>query len=304
MIDAHVHILPPYRSAKAVRWLKKYIPWLNVSDTIDEVEILQTIKSLGIDYFFNYVYPLTPEESRPLNTYNYQLSKRVENAICFGSVHALNQDLSEIIEEAILTYDLLGLKFHPFVQGFDILDPRMDEVYQVMTKLGRPIVFHTGFDRFYGAKMGFEKMEKILTRYPNLTVVIAHMFYPHIEDAFYLLRAYENVYLDGSNVFSDYQESLDGENLFDATLVERGSEQKYHIYFHYPLEELEQFSHRIMFGSDYPVAMNDLEKIYACVQKMDISAAAKQNITENTAKNFIKKFKADFFVKRAFNHDT
>ena len=101
MIDAHVHIFSPYRSVGAVRWLKRAIPWMKVDETISETDILETLDSLGVSHFFNYVYPLRPGESRSLNEFNCQLSKRVKNAVCFGSVHLNNNDRAEIVKEAI-----------------------------------------------------------------------------------------------------------------------------------------------------------------------------------------------------------
>ena len=162
MIDAHIHIFPTYRNAAAVRWLNKLIPRAKVDESISETEIVETLESLGISYFFNYVYPLRPGEARSLNEFNCQLSERVKNAICFGSVHPGNKDRKEIVEEAILDFDLIGLKLHPFVQGFDILDERMDTVYETMERLKCPIVFHTGFDGFYGARMRPEAMDTML----------------------------------------------------------------------------------------------------------------------------------------------
>jgi hypothetical protein len=49
-----------------------------------------------------------------------------------------------------------------------------------------------------------------------------------------------------------------------------------------------------MFGSDYPVAMNDPFKIYTSVRRLSISSSAKKNILEGTARNFILRFKPDF----------
>jgi hypothetical protein len=86
--------------------------------------------------------------------------------------------------------------------------------------------------------------------------------------------------------------------------LKKKNKRKYHIYFHHSLEELEQFSHKVMFGSNYRVAMNDLERVYACVQKMDIFPAAKRNITENTAKNFISKFKPNLFDETVLKPNT
>lgn len=295
MIDAHVHIFPGYRSIKAVQWIKKYIPWLDVEDTVDEKDILDRLARSGISYFFNYVYPLHPRESEPLNQFNSELAERVRTAACFGSVHPGNEDREKIVNRAVVELGLIGLKFHPFVQGFNILDPRMDSVYGAMESLGRPVVFHTGFERFYGMKLSTEEMEAILKRYPKLLVVISHMFYPRIADAFRLVKEYPNVYLDGTNIFSDYRESADGENVFEGLLVREHRQTAYRVFFSHSLEEMERYSHRIMVGSDYPVSMNDPEAIYEHVLKLEISEEARKNISEETARAFIKRFKPDFF---------
>ena len=267
-----------------------------MSESISETEILETLESMGISYFFNHIYPLRPGESRSLNEYNYQLSKRAKTAVCFGSVHPRNKNRKEIVEEAILDFGLMGLKFHPFVQGFDILDERMDTVYETMVRLNRPIVFHTGFDYFYGARMRPEAMDTLLTRHPDLIVVIAHMFYPDIEGAFKLLKKHENVYLDGTNIFSDYREPVDSENVFEGRLVRDGGREQYVVYFHHSLKILEEFSHRIMFGSDYPVAMNNPARIYDTVRSLDLCDEAVYNISERTAMNFVERFRPGFFL--------
>ena len=296
MIDAHIHIFPPYRSVKAVRWLKRYIPGLKVSETVNEAEILRMLKDSGVSHFFNYIYPIRPEESQPLNEYNHQLSKRIKNAACFGSLHPENRNRMEILEEALIDFGLIGMKFHPFVQGFSILDERLDEVYRTLEKMGRPLILHTGFDRFYKAKIGAEEVETVLLRYPDLIVVIAHMFYPRIDRAFHLLEKYENVYLDGTNLFSDYQEPGSGDNIFEGVLENNGGGVRYRISCASFMDQLERYSDRIMLGSDYPVAMNDPEAIYSYMQSLPVSASAKDNILGETAMNFIKRFKPGFFA--------
>jgi hypothetical protein len=92
MIDAHIHIFPRYRSVKALRWLKKHIPSLDVQETVDESDILNKLEDCGISWFFNYVYPLHPDETESLNGFNHELSRRVPNAVCFGSIHPENED--------------------------------------------------------------------------------------------------------------------------------------------------------------------------------------------------------------------
>ncbi|MBN2569553.1 MAG: amidohydrolase family protein [Deltaproteobacteria bacterium] len=295
MIDAHMHIFPSYRSVKAVRWIKRYIPHLRVEETISEEDIIQVLECSKVSHFVNYVYPINPDETRSLNEYNYRLSKRVRNAICFGSIHPANANPEEIIEEAIYDLDLIGLKFYPFVQGFDVLDPRMDKVYKKMEKINRPVVIHTGFDKFYGSRILPEDIEKILREYPDLVVVIAHMFYPLIGEAFRIIREYDNVYLDGTNIFSDYREPQSGENIFDGRLVKDGDDASYRVYFHHSLEELEKYSHRIFAGTDYPVGMNDPEEIYAHIRSLKISEDAGENIMNRSIRDFIEQYKPNYF---------
>jgi uncharacterized protein len=295
MIDAHVHIFPAYRSTKAVQWIKRYIHRLEIPDSIDEGDITGRLARCGVSSFFNYVYPLHPKESESLNEFNAALSRRVHNVVCFGSLHPENENREEIVKRAILELDLIGLKFHPFVQRFDLLDPRMDVVYRTLELLGRPVVFHTGFERFYGAKLSPAEMETLLKRYPKLVVVISHMFYPRLDEAFRLVKEYENVYLDGTNVFSDYRESADGENIFEGFLVPEDGEQTYRVFFNHSMEDLERYSRRVMVGTDYPVSMNYPEAIYEHVVKLELSAGASENLWENTARDFVTRFKPDFY---------
>jgi predicted TIM-barrel fold metal-dependent hydrolase len=295
MIDAHIHIFPPYRSVKAVRWLKRYIQGLRVEETVNETQILKLLQDSGISHFFNYVYPIKQEESRPLNEYNYHLSKRVKNAVCFGSLHPDNEDRKDILEEALIGYGLLGIKFHPFVQGFSVLDPRLDEIYVSLEKMERPLVIHTGFDRFYKATIRVEEVETILKRHPDLVMVIAHMFYPEVRRAFQLLKQYPNVYLDGTNLFSDYQEGIEGENIFEGVCDAVNGNPKYRISCLAFRDELEQYSDRILLGSDYPVAMNDPEKIYAYMNAIPLSNGAKSDLLWGTAQRFVEKYNPNFF---------
>ena len=290
MIDAHIHIFPPYRLKGAVKWIKRYIPWLEIDKNIDQITILSMLKKAGVTHFFNYVYPLRPDESRFLNEFNYNLSQVVDWVTCFGSVHPDNDDLADIIEEAISAYGLLGLKLHPFVQGFDMSHPKMDEICRIMSELKRPIVIHTGFEHFYQRKLASNDIEKILKKYPDLTLVIAHLFYPKTDEAFRLMKNYENVYLDVTNIMSNYQQSADSENIFEGVPVVRDGKKVFTICLDRELQELENFSHRIMFGSDFPVGMNDLGKMYGYVRELDISETAMNDLTYNTARRFVERF--------------
>jgi len=276
--------------------MKRYIPQLKVTENVSEEQILRLLANLGVSCFFNYIYPIRPEESQPLNEYNYQLSKRVKNAVCFGSLHPENSDREDILKEVLIDFDLIGLKFHPYVQGFSILDSRLEGIYRIMEEMGRPIVLHTGFDLIYKATpIGVNEVDKILTKHPGLVMVIAHMFYPRVEHAFHLLERHKNVYLDGTNLFSDYREPETGENALEGILEKNSGSSFYRVSCSGFSDQLEKYSEKIILGSDYPVGINDPEKIYSCMQSISLSDEAKYNLIEGTARRFVTRFKPNFF---------
>ncbi len=95
---------------------------------------------------------------------------------------------------------------------------------------------------------------------------------------------------------SDYQELESGENIFEGKLEREGKEGLYRIGCMPFRDEMERYGHRMLFSSDYPVAMNDPEKIYKNVRSLPMADAAKENVLSGTAMNFIKQFKPSFFA--------
>ncbi len=293
-IDCHVHIFPPKRMAGAIKWIKRSVPSLPFDQTLSSEEILLHLEGLNVSFFFNFVYPLNPSETGELNRFNYLLSQRISKAICFGSLHPENNHKMKIIEEALFDFGFAGLKFHPFIQGFHPLDPRMEEVYLRMNDLEKPVVLHTGFDYFYRQKITPQEIEILLKKFPRLPLVLCHMFYPDLEGAFYLLENYPSVILDGTGVFSDFRQPISEENIFSGRQELVDGEEVYRIHFDLGLEKLEKYSDRIMFGSDYPVCMTSLEGSYGYMDQLRISDQAKRDIMFNTAFQFAKKFSLKF----------
>jgi hypothetical protein len=287
IIDAHIHIMPPPRLSKAIKWIKRYIPSLPFDHCLTQQEILSSLDDMGVSRFFNYVFPLRGEETRSLNRFNWELGKNVRKAVCFASIHPDTKNKEKAMEEALTEFGLAGIKLHPFIQDFHPLDSRMEVVYRFLSEVERPLVIHTGFDGFYSARITTRDVEHLLNRFPSLQVVACHMFYPDLEGAFRLLADYPNLLLDGSNVFSGYRQQ-GGANIFTGTVVKTGNRVSYHVGFHLNLERLERYSDRILFGSDYPLCMNSLERIYSHMAELKISEQARKNIMYNTAFKLIK----------------
>jgi uncharacterized protein len=68
-----------------------------------------------------------------------------------------------------------GVKIHPVVQGFMPEDPRMHPIYEACVELGIPVLSHSGSARggaTYGEPSAFAA---VLRRFPDLTLVLAHL---------------------------------------------------------------------------------------------------------------------------------
>lgn len=282
--DAHVHILPSKRLRGLTRWIKRMHPERQGEESIECEDILTGLRRVGVKYFFNLVYPLKPEETRELNRFNHELGKKIKNIIPFGSLHQDNEDKLSIVDEAIGTYGLLGLKFHSFVQYFDPYDKRMLKVYEKMTEINRPIIFHTGFHDLYKQRIPPENLKKLLGEFPQMTVVFAHMLYPNFALALELLEENEKLYFDITNVLGYLKKETSGHE---------DHKMRNAVFLFENI--VNRFSKRIMFGSEYPIGTGSIEEVYGDIKYFEISAQARADIFFNTAYNFVKNFWPHYF---------
>jgi hypothetical protein len=199
-IDSHVHIFPRDRLGGLMRWILRLVPSHPVPESVTAETILHEMRREGITHFFNLVYPLKEEETAPLNNFNGRFCSTLPGAIPFASMHQDTADKAKVAEDAFASYPFVGFKFHPFVQGFDPWDKRMDPLYAFLEEVQRPVILHTGFDDYYGKSMPVKELEGLLKRYPRLPVVFAHMGFPKVGAVFSLLEDYPELYLDATLV--------------------------------------------------------------------------------------------------------
>lgn len=129
LIDAHVHLMTQPRIKGGIKWIRRAVPayeQLSLDTTCEE--IIGHLKGAGVDYIINYFYPLGPGESREINLWQHRLGRNYQFIIPFASLHPGDRDKLGIIGKAYDYLDLAGFKFHPYVQGFEILDESMAPV--------------------------------------------------------------------------------------------------------------------------------------------------------------------------------
>lgn len=109
--------------------------------------------------------------------------------------------------------------------------PLLEPVWASLAASGTPIVLHAGSGPAPGTYTGVEGVADVLTRHPDLPVVVAHMGMPEIPEFLDLAERYEQVRLDTTMVFVDFF----GEP-FDPVLLPR----------------VEALRDKILFGTDFP----------------------------------------------------
>lgn len=279
IIDAHAHILPQRRLNGLSIWLGRVFsdhPLAGKSFTADD--IVGELFRNGVTHIFNYVYPMKADESRELNRFNDHLAKKFPFIIPFGSFHVENRDKKTILDECVDDFGFMGFKLHPYVQGFSPDDERLLPAYERIEELGKPINIHTGFEDYYPKiekTITLSIIEGLIRRFSSLTFIIPHMFYPRLEEGLYLLENYENVYLDTTNIFTAiYQDEEKGLN--------RDKEREI------LLKTLSKWSGRMLFGTDHPAGMSDLERIFKDFCSFQLTSAMRQDLLFWTAYEFAK----------------
>jgi len=270
-LDSHVHILPEYRTAGLIRWMRRAFPDHPITPDYTWRDVVGDLREAGVERFFAFHFPLRPSETGFLNKFSLRVASRVRGMVPFLSFHVENSHPGDLVAWWIGEKRAFwGVKLHPFVQGFDPWDERLYPAYEWLEEHGYPIFLHTGFDELYGKSMPPEKVLGILRRFPRLMLVVIHMFYPRFKEAFAFLEEGERVYLDATNVFSYVD--------MDWPPGTRKS-----LDLDWFREEIERWSHRIMFGSDHPAGAGTLQDVYDILDVWNFSPKTRARLEGETA---------------------
>lgn len=280
IIDAHAHILPQRRLDGLSIWLGRVFPSHPLAGKrFTEDIIREELSRNGVEYVFNYVFPMKANETEELNLFNYKFSKRIKAIIPFGSLHVENKGKKSIVDKCIKGFGFFGFKLHPYVQGFSPDDEKLFDAYERMEEFGTIINIHTGFEDYYPQRestITLSMIEGLIKRFSGLTFILPHMFYPRLSEALYLLENYKNVYVDTTNIFSAIiQEEEQGLN--------RGREREV------LMATLNKWSKRMVFGTDHPAGMSTADAIFSDFYSFNLKNSVTRDLLYNTAYSLICK---------------
>ena len=259
IVDCHAHLLPPARMEKLIRWTRRQI---NAAHPVADAESLESLlheyTEAGVTRLWNFAHAIFPEETEALNAWNWRLGRDHPQIMPFGTCHPLTPDPRAVVDRCLGEYGFIGMKFHPFVQRFVPWEERFFPIWERIAEHGRIVVFHTGFEDFYGGALPLRGFEAILRAVPGLLVVFAHANYPNVAEAFEFIARYPNVYVDAVNVLAD----------LTRTMVPRADRDVALAQFR---EGVERFPDRVLFGTDHPAWMGTLAGMYGEVHAFGLS---------------------------------
>ena len=156
----------------------------------------------------------------------------------FAYVDPRLPDCMDRLRHAHRDLGLRGVKFGPIYNGVALNDPRLDPVYAYCQTHDLPMTLHMGTTFARNAPVDLGRpihVEPVALRYPDLTLVMAHMGHPWHEEAIIVARKQPRVFCEVSAIhYRPWQ--------YYNTLI---CAQEYRV------------TDKIYFGTDFPFARLD-----------------------------------------------
>jgi predicted TIM-barrel fold metal-dependent hydrolase len=200
-IDFHTHLFPTrlFRAIwdyfEAQLWPVRYQGETN--------ELVEILLASGVERFVFSTYAHKPGIARELNRWSATIAQRHPRAIPFGSFHPLD-DVDGLAREAFDDLGLAGFKVHCQVQRCNPDDPGLLPAYRAAERRGKICLIHCGPAPEPSPYTDARRLERVLRRFPDLPVVVAHLGADAFERYFDLAAIYDNLYLDTTMVFAGF----------------------------------------------------------------------------------------------------
>jgi len=123
----------------------------------------------------------------------------------YACVVPTEEHAAEELKFAVEKYGFKGLKLHPPLQNFSLLDPRLGPVIEMCIRLDIPILIHTGSIYTQYARLSYANsvdIDELAIRYPEAKLIIAHGNPLSLDPV--MVAKHPNVYLDTTITFSEY----------------------------------------------------------------------------------------------------
>ena len=261
IIDFHTHCFADSIVEKAMYTLTKDND-LQIYADGSLSGLKNSMKKANVD--ISVVQPIATKATQTQLINDWIISIKSSEIIPFGTIHPEYEFWEKEINR-LFKNGIKGIKFHPDYQNFWVDDKKMYPTYEKIADLGLITMFHCGRDISYPyqTRCTPNRLINVINDIPNLIVVGAHM--------------------GGHKMFEDVEKYLCGKNLYlDTSFAQYilGNTAMANLIKKHGVE-------KVLFASDSPWA--DVEKDINDIEKLDLTADAKDMIFSKNAYKLLKK---------------
>jgi cytosine/adenosine deaminase-related metal-dependent hydrolase len=208
LIDVHTHFMPERVLAKVWAYFDSAGPLIGrtwpIAYRLAEDLRVERLRAFGVRAFTSMLYPHKPDMAEWLNAWAADFAARTPDCLhtaTFFPEPGASRYVAQAIESGARVF-----KAHLQVGAYDPNDPMLDEVWGLLEDHGIPVVTHCGSGPAPGAFTGPAPIAALLTRYPRLRLVIAHMGTPEYAEFLGLAIRHPRVHLDTTMAFTRFTE--------------------------------------------------------------------------------------------------
>ena len=232
-VDVHTHFMPPAILAKVWAYFDSAGPLLGrpwpVTYRGSDDERVEQLREMGVKRFSALSYAHKPGIAEFMNDWTAEFAARTPDALHCATFYPEPEAATYVPK--LIADGVELFKVHVQVGDFAPNDPLLEPVWGALAESGTPIVLHAGSGPAPGTHTGPANVEEVLTRHPDLALIIAHLGMPEISEFLDLANSYANVRLDTTMTFVDFW----GPSVPDGVVSRLA-----------PLQD------KILFGTDFP----------------------------------------------------
>jgi predicted TIM-barrel fold metal-dependent hydrolase len=206
IIDVHTHFMPPAILAKVWAYFDSAGPLLGrpwpVTYRGSDEERVEQLRAMGIRRFSALSDAHKPGIAEFMNDWTREFAARTPDALHCATFYpepGAATYVPKLIADGVQLF-----KVHVQVGDFAPNDPLLEPVWGALAESATPIVLHAGSGPAPGTHTGPVHVADVLSRHPDLALVIAHLGMPEISEFLDLAEGYPNVRLDTTMAFVDF----------------------------------------------------------------------------------------------------
>lgn len=263
VVDAHVHLLPGRLGEKVRAFFDAGVgTHTPLAYPNNHERVVDTLYSEGVDVLWSLPYAHKPGVAQGLNEASASTVKQFAHSplriVGGATVHPGDIDPVGTVRTAVDEFGLRVLKLHCSVGAFSVEDERLSVVYSFAAERRLPVVVHLG--HHVNGKTDADELpaiSRVADAFPAMPLILAHCGHHSAPDAIALMRSCESLYADLTPVVTEFPNIAPN--------------------------DLREFSHRILFGSDSPNTAISVTKCLAWLRDMALPHQAMQAVLGENA---------------------